>query len=226
MATTPGQMIRKRTADDAEPASGKVRRNREQEVLEAATRIFASKGYAATSVQDLAEAVGVLKGSLYHYMDSKEDLLFTILHQAHAENEQLMRDITALEIGPVGKLRTYLERSLRTTLENVDRTSLYFQDWRRLSGERLEILVEQRRQYDAFLRQLIRAAHESLDIKAELDIKYMSSFVVGATNWVADWYRSTDSRTADEVVRNYTDLAMATIVAGAAPHRLIANAVS
>jgi DNA-binding transcriptional regulator YbjK len=55
-----------------------ARRNRSDEILQAAIEIFHQKGYAAASIQDVADTVGVLKGSLYHYIDSKEDLLARI----------------------------------------------------------------------------------------------------------------------------------------------------
>ena len=56
---------------------------REQQILDAAAVVFYEKGYAAASIQDVADAVGILKGSLYYYIDSKEDLLFEILRDAH-----------------------------------------------------------------------------------------------------------------------------------------------
>ena len=62
------------------------RRNREHEVVEAAVKVFYEKGYAASTIQDVADVVGVLKGSLYHYISSKEDLLFRILQQSSRWN--------------------------------------------------------------------------------------------------------------------------------------------
>ncbi|WP_235490550.1 helix-turn-helix domain-containing protein, partial [Frankia sp. AvcI1] len=80
------------------------RRNREAEILQAALEIFARKGYAAASIQDVADAVGVLKGSLYHYIDSKEDLLFQIFDNAHVDAERLMTELDALEVDAVERL--------------------------------------------------------------------------------------------------------------------------
>jgi AcrR family transcriptional regulator len=123
-------------------------------MVDAAVRLFAEKGYGSTSVQDVADAIGVLKGSLYHYIDSKEDLLFQIFYQAHRENDELIKEISELDLDAVAKLRVYIERTLQTTIANLDRTSLYFRDWRNLTGERLETLIQERRSYDRFLRDL------------------------------------------------------------------------
>ena len=66
------------TPTKGQATDGRQRRNRSQDVLEAAVRVFHKKGYASSSIQDIADEVGVLKGSLYHYIDSKEDLLISI----------------------------------------------------------------------------------------------------------------------------------------------------
>ena len=62
------------TLNRVEKKASKPPRRRQQEVIEAAARVFHEKGYESTSIQDIAEAVGILKGSLYYYIRSKEDL--------------------------------------------------------------------------------------------------------------------------------------------------------
>jgi AcrR family transcriptional regulator len=199
---------------NTQTGSGGVRRrrNRESEVLSAALALFATKGYAATTVQDVADSIGVLKGSLYHYIDTKEDLLYMIFHEAHLENERLMTEVTALDLEPVELLRTYLSRSLRVTLANLERTTLYFRDWRHLTGDHLETLKKQRVQYDRFMRKLIRDAYEQVGIDNPVNLKYVSSFVIGGTNWVADWYTAGRGDGVEAVVNSYTELAMAAIM--------------
>ena len=72
-------------------------RRRRQEILEAAAGVFHAKGYKATSIQDIADAVGILKGSLYYYITSKEDLLFEILEDVH---QQGLRNLERIEATP------------------------------------------------------------------------------------------------------------------------------
>jgi AcrR family transcriptional regulator len=193
----------------------KERRNREVELLKAALNVFARKGYAAASVQDVADAVGVLKGSLYHYIDSKEDLLFRLFDTAHVEHEQLMAEVQALDVDPLERLRVYLERDVQKTLLNHELTTLYFRDWRNLTGERLQKLVDRRRQYDHFFRQLVAQAYDSADLTPTMDLRYIASFVIGGTNWVAEWYREDGPDSADVVAKGYADLAMASILGSA-----------
>ena len=187
-------------------------------MIAASLRMFAHNGYTATTVQDIADATGVLKGSIYHYISSKEDILFKIFLDAHVENEALMRDIMALDVSPLDRLRTYLERTLRITLHNIDRTTLYFRDWRHLSGERLEALTGHRAQYDRFLRKLIQDVATSEDIQLDIRLKHVSSFIIGATNWVADWFASDNEQSIEIIIKDYTALAIAAIM-GAAKYR-------
>jgi AcrR family transcriptional regulator len=199
------------------------RRNRDPEMMDAALRLFARKGYAAASVQDVADAIGVLKGSVYHYIESKEDLLFRIFHEAHLQNEALMAEIAALDVEPQERLRAYLERTVLTTLKNIERTTLYFRDWRHLTGKRRETLARDRARYDQFLRQLIEAAYKAEGLKSPVDLKHVSSFVIGGTNWVADWFRPGGTDTVESVAADYTTLAMTAILGIASPHRLPSN---
>src|SRR4051812_48849038 len=76
-------------------AKGKNGGGREQEILDAAVDIFHANGYSATSVDDVAAAVGILKGSLYYYMDSKEDLLRRIVEEVHEDVEEIMTEALA-----------------------------------------------------------------------------------------------------------------------------------
>lgn len=76
-------------------------RNRDDAVLSTAIAVMAARGYAATSVQEVADRVGVLKGSLHHYFSSKEELLFRILESSHLETTSSAQDVAPLGLSPV-----------------------------------------------------------------------------------------------------------------------------
>jgi TetR/AcrR family transcriptional regulator, cholesterol catabolism regulator len=212
------EILKVRDSLDVAERPPRERRNRDAEMMRAALELFARKGYAAASIQDVADAIGVLKGSVYHYIGSKEDLLFRIFHEAHVENEALMMEIAALDAAPRAKLRIYLERTLLTTLNNIERTTLYFRDWRHLTGDRRETLASHRARYDLFLRQLIEAVYAAEGITQHLNLKHISSFVIGGTNWVADWFRPGGADSAESIAADYASLAMSAILgSGTAP---------
>ena len=195
--------------------SGK-RRNRERDVVNAAINVFWRKGYAASSVQDVADAVGVLKGSLYYYIDSKEELLFRIVDDVHQQSRRILDEVVALDGPPLERLGNYIERHVQWYLENVEEVSVYFRDWRYLTGERLEIVAERRRGYDQVIRQLIVAAQKAGEVDPGVDPKYASFFLLAAVNHVPDWYRRDAADSAAKIARTYADLAVGTL-AGTRP---------
>lgn len=180
-----------------------ARRNRDAQIVEAAIQIFSEKGYSATSLQDVADAVGLLKGSLYHYITSKESLLFRIFQESHEQAESLMAEVDALGLGPAEQLREFIRRLTLYYLENRERASLYFSEWRHLTGDDRATVMKQRREFDAYVRRLVTRAKEQGLTRPDLDVKLATFYLVAAVNGVLIWYRPggslSESRIADEV---------------------------
>src|SRR6202012_2543527 len=100
----------RRKAAESTPARRPKKMNRQREVTEAASEIFWRKGYRAASIQDVADKVGVLKGSLYYYIDSEEDLLWRIIEDVHQQSSAILDDALALEVSPIERIRIYIVR--------------------------------------------------------------------------------------------------------------------
>lgn len=196
----------------ARPPDIAKRRNRKVDVMDAAIDVFWRKGYAASSVQDVADAVGVLKGSLYYYIDSKEDLLFRILDDVHESSRRILDEVVALDATPLERLRTYIERHVEWYLDNVEEVTVYFRDWRYLTDNRLKTVQERRRGYDRVIRDLVVAAQESGEVDAGIDPKYASFFLLAAVNHVPDWYRRGAGDPPSVIAKHYADLAVGTLV--------------
>ena len=116
-------------ADRKADRRAKAPRRRHEEILEAAARVFHEKGYESTSIQDIADAVGILKGSLYYYIDSKEDLLYEILEGIHGEALAEVRQAAA-EGEPLERIRAFVAAHIHHNAENLVKMALFFQDFR------------------------------------------------------------------------------------------------
>jgi len=182
-AKTPSRTPRKRAGN------GEKFRKRESEVVDAAIKVFFRKGYSAASIQDVADEVGVLKGSLYYYIDSKEDLLSRIFDESHQQATEIIEELSALDVTPLERVRLFVERYVTWYLKNFERTTLYFNEWRHLTGERRKRVVDQRLAYDQFVRDMVVAAQDRGEIAPEVSPKYASFLIHGATNSVSNWYR-------------------------------------
>lgn len=190
------------------PRAPADRRNRDAEIVEAAIRVFYAKGFGASTMQDVADAVGVLKGSLYHYITSKEDLLFRILQESHAQARELMMEVSALDLPALDRLRVYLERMYLWYMANVDRVSVYLNQQHHLSGTNAAEMRAQAREFEQFLRELLAEARGSGAIDKQVDLKLAAFFMLGALNSLPRWYRAGGAYTPERIASEFATMSL------------------
>lgn len=186
---------------------GIKRRNRDLDVMAAAISVMSDRGYAATSVQEIADRVGVLKGSLYHYFSSKEELLFRILSESHRESDAIMQDVAALNLEPLEELSEFLRRECLWFLSNVSRANIYFTASSDLTGPRLKEIQSSGRGFTDHLLKLITAAQNTGQIASNIDASLLTRFVLGSLTNVRAWpSRSGESFSKDEMADAFVRL--------------------
>ncbi len=183
-----------------------ARRNRREEVLEAAVQIFHEKGYASASIQDVADRVGVLKGSLYHYIDSKEDLLARIFEESDAEALALMEEICALQAPALERLHAFAYSWALWSMKSIERATIYDNEWKHLSGARRKKVLRRRHEYERHVREAIEAVKREGDASPELDSRYACFFLLSGINGLATWYRRRGKDSAEHIAAAYAEL--------------------
>src|SRR6266545_2106645 len=133
-------------------------RPRESDLLSAATRLFRSRGFHATSMQDLAEALAMNRGSLYHYIDSKDDLLWIVLTRAFDLLEARVVPVLTSDADALERLRGAIHEHLRVAAEHADELSLTQIELRSLAPERRAGMIARRDAYEALWRTTIESA--------------------------------------------------------------------
>ncbi|KAF0960230.1 HTH-type transcriptional repressor KstR2 [Rhodococcus sp. T7] len=168
--------------------------------MEAAVRIFYEKGYSGASLQDVANEVGVLKGSLYYYFDSKEDLLLRIMKESHIQSELIFDRVSAKGLDPLDELDELLQELMQWYLDNVERVAIYFNEGRRLTGERLEEVEAAGRRFEQHLYNLLKRAQKGGAIQ-DVDLRLSIRFILGALNSVPTWHKpSSQRRLSDKAI--------------------------
>jgi AcrR family transcriptional regulator len=161
---------------------------RRAELTRAAARLFAEKGYHGTSVGDLAEALGLQKGSLYTHIDSKAELLWEVAREGaeafHAALDALPDDGPVLE-----RIRAALRAHLRVVAEQLDIATVFVREWRYLEGGRREQFVAERRRYEERIRGLFREGREVGELRTDLDDATAALLALSAANWASTWLR-------------------------------------
>jgi TetR/AcrR family transcriptional regulator, cholesterol catabolism regulator len=189
-----------RSGDTSDGGSGRAVRRRDSEVIGAATQLFYERGYAETSVQDVAEALGMLKGSLYYYIDTKEDLLFRLLEQVHQGYDVHMSQWQArIDLPALERLTGYVTSVVQDNMANLAKMSVYYHDMDRLSPERHAVILRGRRAHVDFVVGLISEAQASGDANASADARLLANFVFGSMIWIYRWYRPGGEFRRDEI---------------------------
>lgn len=161
---------------------------REEEILAAAARIFREKGYHGTSVRDIAESVGLLKGSLYHYIRSKEDLLARLFEGALEETVRELEEIAARDASATERLSEMVRVYVRSVTANLDAVGLYLREWRALPPPQLSRLRARRRAMRTLFETVLADGQRRREFAAA-DAKISALSILGMCNWIYEWYR-------------------------------------
>ena len=161
---------------------------RRDELTRQAARIFAEQGYHGTSMEHLAAAMGVQKGSLYAHVRSKADLLNEITREGaeafHAALDGIDERLPAIE-----KLRLALRAHLRVVSQQLDIATVFVREWRYLEGERRDEFLAERRRYEERIRALFRDGVEQSELRTDLDVGVAALVFLSAANWAYTWLR-------------------------------------
>jgi AcrR family transcriptional regulator len=161
---------------------------RRNELTRQAARLFAEKGYHGTSIGDLAEAMGVQKGSLYAHIESKGDLLWEVARDGAAAFHAAL-DTVPDELKATEKIRRALRAHLRVVAEQLDVATVFIREWRYLDGERRDLFVSERRRYEERFRALFREGRERGELRTDLDDAAATLLALSAANWAYTWLR-------------------------------------
>jgi AcrR family transcriptional regulator len=181
------------------------RPGRKENVLEAAVSLFSRKGYHGTTVRDIAEESGMLSGSLYAHITSKEDLLFEITCRASDQFMAAVEPIASARAPAPVRLREAMAAHLRVVAGSLEAATIFLHEWKALSPERRAIIAERRKAYERLLARIIRDGVESGEFR-RVDEKFARLLLLSAVNWLYEWYDPAGALGPDEVADRFADL--------------------
>jgi len=184
-----------------------AKESRADQLLETATLLFKEKGYHNTSMQDLADALGMQKGSLYYYIESKEDLLRELLEQATSILGAQIDEVYAADLTAAEKLRIALENHGRAIMDHLNLVTVYLQEYRSLPPERLKEVMTRRENYEQCLMQILQDGITSGEFRP-VDVKMTVFGFLGMLNWTHQWFSQDGELSSEEIAVILADLAM------------------
>ncbi len=188
------------------PALRERYERRRQEVLATAARVFAERGYQATSMADLTEATGLTAGGLYHYIGSKEQLLFGICDDLMAPLLEQARPIARGDGPPEERLRALLRTWLRHVAAHRDHLLVFAQERHVIEREpQWRAVRRQRREFEALLDDVL-AEGERTGAMRFADRRLALLALLGMVNHTAQWFRPRGRLSAEQIADGYCDL--------------------
>lgn len=184
-------------------------RERRQQILEAAARIFNEHGFHRTSMADIAAAVGMLKGSLYYYFQSKDELLFEVILTPLQKLVDALESVERSDLPAESAVRQAIRRHVLMTAEYYPNLAVIAQERFDFLGEpyRTRIMALHRRYRQLWLELLRRGAAEG-QLRSDLDPSLATFAILGMCNWMHRWYRPDGPASADAIADAFASLVL------------------
>lgn len=180
-------------------------RSRKAQIDHTATALFRARGYAATSMRELATALGLEAGSLYSHIKSKEEILHRVCFGLAEAFFAGFDDATADATMPVAtQLRLAIEAHVRVLTQDSAASAVFLHEWRHLSEPaRIEFLALRDR-YEAGFRSLIAQGMAAGELHAP-DAAFAALTLLASLNWLPNWYRSEGKLSPDEIAHRLAE---------------------
>ncbi|MGH2757428.1 MAG: TetR/AcrR family transcriptional regulator [Actinomycetota bacterium] len=187
-------------------AVARVASPRRAEMVAAAAKLFSERGYHGTSMQHLADALGLQRGSLYTHIGSKEELLFDVVNQgADRFLERGRRAFTAESLASV-RLRRLLVGHIETAIEHLDAATVFLNEWRYLSVDLRKLVQDKRDEYEAMVRQIVDDGIAAGEFRSDANVRFAARLVLSAGNWTYAWYRPGGELGPTEIGERFAEL--------------------
>jgi AcrR family transcriptional regulator len=156
-------------------------------IMDAAMHLFGKQGYTGTSMRDIAGAVGVLPGSLYAHIASKEALLVDIVEDGINRFLAAVQPHAASDASATDRLRAMMIAHVEIVADNPERSLVVFHQWRFLGEDNIQAAITKRREYEkAFIRVIEQGMKTGL-FRADLNLRIAVLTILGALNWSPEW---------------------------------------
>ncbi|MCL6581428.1 MAG: TetR/AcrR family transcriptional regulator [Firmicutes bacterium] len=189
--------------------------SKEERILEVAMRVFRERGYHAASMQEIADAVGMQKGSLYYYISGKQELLFMILERAIDTITARLEAIYQSALPPREKLRQAIVTHVETVSQRQDMLTILLRERHALSPTQQAVMEEKSDHYERLFQRIIGEGIREGDFRP-VDIKVTSFGILGMCNWIYQWYRAGGRLEAREIGEMFADLIFSGLLSEAA----------
>jgi AcrR family transcriptional regulator len=197
----------------------KPRQERWAELLDVAAAVFHERGYDGASLQDIADRLGMLKGSLYYYIHNKEDLLFEVISAVHSTGLAVVQAAADTSGDPLERLERVIVAHVEHTCRNLVPTAVFLHELASLPEDRRNEAVGKGHVYQGVFLGIIEEAQEAGLLRRDVDPLLATLSILGSANWVYRWFRPRGQFSAARIGAQFADFA----IGGIANKRVLAK---
>lgn len=192
---------------------------RREQIYTTAGALFSQRGYAATSIRDIARELDLQGGSLYAHITSKEEVLWALVSRVAEQFFVAVRPLAVSDAPALDRLRAMIEAHVAVVTDQLDRATVFLQDWKFLAPERKAAIGRLRDDYEALFRATIADGIARGEF-APTDPALAATLILSALNGLPVWYRPTGPLTAATIAARFAELLLNGLVSRGQPEPL------
>lgn len=171
---------------------------RKDQIQQIATNLFKERGYAATSMRDLAKEIGVEAASLYSHVSSKEEILQTICFNIAQDFFAVLYGVKQLNLAPDEMLREAIKAHVHVIANNLNAAPVFLHEWKFLSEPHLTDFKKMRDDYEEEFRQIINKGISDGYFQ-KMDVPFAVLTIFSSLNWIYQWYNPKGTKSIGEI---------------------------
>jgi AcrR family transcriptional regulator len=175
-----------------------VKKSRKQQIEEKATALFQERGYAATSMRDLAQVLGIEAASLYSHIRSKEEILKKICFRMADEFFNAWNEVEMESRSQADKLEKAMIAHVKVITKDTAASAVFFNEWRHLSEPSLSDFLVMRHDYEGRFINILKDGIDSGEF-SKVDERFTMLTILSSLNWTHNWFKSTGNLSAEDI---------------------------
>ncbi len=178
--------------------------SRKEQILQIAARLFKERGYASSSMRDIATELNMEAASLYHHIKSKEDILETICFGMAEKLLTGMAEVNDIYFNAEEKLQMAIQSHVQIITQHIDQSAVFLHEWRNLSEPRLSEFKTLRDQYEIGFRTILTDGVNE-DVFTDVDKKFATLTILSTVNWINEWYNPKGTMRPSEIATKLSE---------------------
>jgi AcrR family transcriptional regulator len=180
--------------------------HKKQKLLQVSAQLFNEKGYQATTMQDIADSLGIKKGSIYYYIKTKEDLLYEL----GVTTLQMLLDsaykVHKLSVEPDEKLRRFIYNHMQLLCKHLDLFTVSLRELNKINVPTYwNEIVKLRKEYEDIARNIVQEG-QAAGLYRNYDYRIVVNGILGMMNWIIRWYSPHGYQSPDDISEVWTEM--------------------